>query len=466
MISTPTVSAYICGDVDNSGQTVDISDLIYLVTYMFQEGPAPIEMEAAYVNGQGQIDISNLIYLVTYMFQGGPGLVCGSSESLSYPIVQTGLVLFYDDTDEITAPTAGQPFYGQDATHQAGAPLSYFDNGDGTISDLSTGLMWVKNPGDKLVYDHAVLGADTCSLAGYNDWRLPTIKELYSLIIFSGLDPSGYTGSSSSLRPFVDTTYFDFEYGDESSGERIIDAQFWSSTEYVGTTMNGDATTFGVNFADGRIKGYPAEPIGPPGNQRTMTSFVRFVRGNLSYGTNDFSDNGDGTVTDSATGLMWTQSDDGTGLVWEDALSYAEGLDFASYDDWRLPTAKELQSILDYSRSPATSGTAAIDPIFSVTAITVEEGTSDFPFYWSSSTHANMGVEPGAWGAYLAFGTAFGFMESPPGSGQIVLQDVHGAGAQRSDPKVGNPADWPEGHGPQGDVIRIYNFVRCVRDAN
>lgn len=41
--------------------------------------------------------------------------------------------------------------------------------------------------------------------------------------------------------------------------------------------------------------------------------------------------------------------------------------------------------------------------------------------------------------------------------------DVHGAGAQRSDPKAGDPAMFPHGRGPQGDVIRIYNFVRCVR---
>jgi len=41
---------------------------------------------------------------------------------------------------------------------------------------------------------------------------------------------------------------------------------------------------------------------------------------------------------------------------------------------------------------------------------------------------------------------------------------VHGAGAQRSDPKMGDPADFPSGHGPQGDAIRIYNFVRLVRN--
>ena len=41
--------------------------------------------------------------------------------------------------------------------------------------------------------------------------------------------------------------------------------------------------------------------------------------------------------------------------------------------------------------------------------------------------------------------------------------DVHGAGAQRSDLKTGNPEDYPYGRGPQGDAIRIYNYVRCVR---
>jgi len=56
-------------------------------------------------------------------------------------------------------------------------------------------------------------------------------------------------------------------------------------------------------------------------------------------------------------------------------------------------------------------------------------------------------------------------MQQPPNSGNYVLQDVHGAGAQRSDPKEGNPNDYPHGRGPQGDVIRIYNYVRCVRNA-
>lgn len=69
----------------------------------------------------------------------------------------------------------------------------------------------------------------------------------------------------------------------------------------------------------------------------------------------------------------------------------------------------------------------------------------------------------GSTAVYLAFGRASGWMQFPPGRGDYRLLDVHGAGAQRSDPKQGNPAAFPHGRGPQGDVIRIYNFVRCVR---
>ena len=62
----------------------------------------------------------------------------------------------------------------------------------------------------------------------------------------------------------------------------------------------------------------------------------------------------------------------------------------------------------------------------------------------------------GAHAVYIAFGQAFGTMNGR-------FMNVHGAGAQRSDPKSGDPADWAGGFGPQGDEIRIYNHVRCVR---
>lgn len=392
----------------------------------------------------------------------------GISPVNAYDIVDTGQEKFYDANDEITSPEDGDPFYGQDAHYDGNQP-SYTDNGDGTITDNVTGLMWQQSPDitgdgvidvdDKMTYYDAVAAADTFSLAGHDDWRLPTIKELYSLIMFSGIDPSG--PDPDNLVPFINTDYFDFAYGDESSGERLIDAQYATETLYVGTVFNGEQAIFGVNFADGRIKGYPTDP--PPGKAEAKLFYVLYVRENSDYGINEFVDNGDGTITDNATGLMWMQTDNGEGLIWEDALSYAENLEFAGYSDWRLPDAKELQSIVDYTRSPTTTGSAAIDSLFNCTEITVEDGSTNYPFYWSGTTHANISSTPGSHGAYVAFGQAFGWMEMPPNSGNYTFMDVHGAGAQRSDPKTGDPDDYPYGFGPQGDVIRIYNYVRCVR---
>ncbi len=105
-----------------------------------------------------------------------------------------------------------------------------------------------------------------------------------------------------------------------------------------------------------------------------------------------FVDNDDGTVTDTCTGLMWQKdtadvNDDGQidfpgdTLPWCDALSYCENLSFAGHDDWRLPNARELQSIVDYGRS-----NPAIDPVFGAL----------LEFYWSSTSYAETAND--AWG--------------------------------------------------------------------
>ena len=91
--------------------------------------------------------------------------------NLSYVVADTSQEGCYDDSQEITCPLPGEAFYGQDAQYQGNQP-SYQDNGDGTVTDLNTGLMWQKTPGDKVTYDDAVAGADDFSLAGYDDWRL------------------------------------------------------------------------------------------------------------------------------------------------------------------------------------------------------------------------------------------------------------------------------------------------------
>ena len=383
------------------------------------------------------------------------------SDGFTYKIVDTGQGKCYDDINQIVCPAQAGAYYGQDAQYQGNQPL-YADNGDGTVSDLVTGLMWAGSPdlngdslidvNDKLSYKEAVDKADSFNLGGYEDWRLPSIKELYSLINFNGLDPSGLEGIGvSELIPFIDSI-FEFGYGDTNAGERLIDAQFVTSTRYSSTTMGGNETMFGVNFADGRIKGYPIGEM--PGGRGEKTFYVLYVRGNPEYGINNFVDNLDGTISDTATGLTWMKADSGGVLDWESSLSYCEDLELGRYKDWRLPDAKELQSIVDYSRSPDATGSAAIDPLFATSEITNEAGEVDYPSYWSSTTHANN--RTGAYAAYVSFGRAMGYMTG-------TWMDVHGAGAQRSDPKSGDSSDYPTGHGPQGDAVRIENYARCVR---
>ena len=153
---------------------------------------------------------------------------------------------------------------------------------------------------------------------------------------------------------------------------------------------------------------------------------------------------------------MWMQDDSGKGMNWQEALSYGENKEFAGFSDWRLPNTKELQSIVDYTRSPKTTNSPAIDPIFNCTRITNEAGIDDYPFYWSNTTHAAM--TGGGVAAYISFGRGMGYMPEFGG-----WSDVHGAGCQRSDPKTGNASDFPQGRGPQGDAIRILNYVRLVR---
>ena len=365
----------------------------------------------------------------------------------SYPVVDTDQTWCFSDSQAISC---GEAYLGQDAQYEGLQP-AYQDNGDGTITDLNTGLMWIQDAGEKKYYADAMEELETYTFAGYDDWRLPTIKELYSLALFSGVDASMASSSDvEGLWPLIDEDYFVFLYGDETNSSRVIDAQWLSSTIYNSTVMGNQSCFFGFNFSDGRIKCYGLT-FSPTGGY-----FAQYVRGGDDYGVNDFEDNGDGTITDNATGLIWTQNDNGEGLQWGDALDYCEALSLGGSDDWRLPNIKELHSIVDYSRSPDITNSAAIDPLFNLTPITNEAGQADYGFYWSSTTLISYPDDVGA-ATYISFGRALGYMNKMDG-----WVDVHGAGAQRSDPKVDSGETYEYGLGPQGDAVRMYNYTFCV----
>jgi len=395
------------------------------------------------------------------------------ASSLKYPIVDTGQKTFFDDSEETSKPSSGDAFYGEDA-HFNGYQMNYTMSSDGkTVYDNITRLTWTSSidlnedgiidANDQLTWTAFNSYADQLNAqnyGGYNDWRAPTIKELYSLIYFEGTDPNVSSTSSEGLIPFIDTDYFEFNYGDIDAGDRIIDVQYWSTTEYVATTMQNLHTVFGVNFADGRIKGYGMLDS----DESRFDKYAAFVRGNTDYGINDFSANDDGTITDKATGLMWSQDDNGEGIDWENALAWVQQKNSETYlghDDWRLPNAKELQSIVDYTRSPETTNSPAIDPVFTTTSIINEAGEADYPFFWTGTTHKSF-HDSGERAAYISFGRGIGSLDEG-----ITAIDVHGAGCQRSDPKSGNEEDYPSlGNGPQGDSQRVFNYVRLVRNAD
>lgn len=389
-----------------------------------------------------------------------------------YNIVDTGQVICYDSTSGDPVACAGA---GYDAEYAGNQP-DYTLSDDGTmVTDNVTGLIWTQTPDtngdgvvnadDKMTLAEAEAYCSGLSYGGF-DWRLPTIKELYSLIMFTGTDPSGYTGSDTSvLTPFIDDSVFEPGFGDTNADERIIDGQYATATIYLSPlgTIFGANTMFGVNFIDGRIKGYPYDY--PENNPKTF--YVLAVAGNTGYGENNFVDNGDQTVSDSATGLMW-QKNDYHSSEFDDAIAYCEESTTGGWTDWRLPNVKELQSIVDYSRAPDATDSAAIDPVFNTTSITNEGGDLDWGYYWASTTHTRYG-NIGTSGTYLSFGRALGYFEDE-------LTDVHGAGAQRSNNKTDVAEAGAKAHdlgfgtfyykGPQGDILRTDNMARCVRDTD
>lgn len=93
-------------------------------------------------------------------------------------------------------------------------------------------------------------------------------------------------------------------------------------------------------------------------------------------------DNGDGTVSDTHTGLMWQQESVATTMDWEAALTYCETLALpvnSAYTDWHLPDTQELQSLVDYSGQNPTAINSNFFP-----------GTADYD-YWTSTTYNNYG---------------------------------------------------------------------------
>jgi formylglycine-generating enzyme required for sulfatase activity len=263
-------------------------------------------------------------------------------------------------------PDTGQqldytPTFGEDSDYLVNPP-SYAINGDGTVTDNVTGLMWQHVDGGEMTFDMAVIYCDSMTLGDHTDWRLPTGHELFGLV------------SLDRLNPALDTSSF------TKTG-----AEYWWS----GDRRVDDTTRIWVVNAGGGIGPHPMNETLSAGGSKLF--HVRAVRQANAASTVQvrFQDNGDSTVTDRTTGLMWQKFQSPTMMAWEDALRYGESLSMGGYSDWRVPNIKEIQSLNDASRS-----NPSVDQTFFPAVVTGK--------YWSSTTQFNASTR--AWYIDFAYG--------------------------------------------------------------
>ncbi|MBK1641105.1 hypothetical protein CKO12_04295 [Chromatium okenii] len=222
------------------------------------------------------------------------------------------------------------------------------------VRDNVTRLVWqVYNSNTGYTVNQAidyVENVNAAWLCGFNDWRLPEVKELSGIV--------DYYGNYSD--PTLDSDAF----------PNAPNSWFWTGSSY-----SGSADSFWyVYFSDGDVN------YGDP----NYSLYVRPVRGGRAIDT--FIDNGDGTVTQSYTGLMWAKCSAGqTGntcagaaseMVWSEALNAAYNSRLGGYSDWRLPNLKELQALVNETR---------IDPAIDTTAFP----NTPSAWFWSSSPYSS-----------------------------------------------------------------------------
>ena len=200
---------------------------------------------------------------------------------------------------------SGIDFYAKKSTAQyvravrGGPAPSFTDNGDFTVTDNNTLLMWGRHTvvPTTMTWSTAATWCDNLSLAGYNDWMMPTLTELQSIL-----------GAG---------TYFPLKQS----------FFYWTSTPYA----ENSNYAWGVNFDGSDASDFI---------DKTLSLYVRPVR--LARFTVD----GTGTVvTDGLTGRMWSNYPADDTMTWKEALAWCKNLSLGGHTDWRLPTIKELASV-------------------------------------------------------------------------------------------------------------------------
>jgi hypothetical protein len=221
-------------------------------------------------------------------------------------------------------PWAAWPMPNSPEDVAAGAPNppSYTDNGDGTVSDNVTGLMWQQSlSATTYAWADAVAYCPTLTLGGHTGWRLPSIIELISI------NDYGLSAPSLSTTTFPGTPENQY---------------FWSSTPLYGDTTHA----WYVESAVGNFSFLSQATAGIARCVRAATA-TPLASGHYVVSA--------GTVYDTATKLTWQQTASAATYAAADAQVYCAGLGATlGGTGWRLPTIKELATIIDFATTAPT----------------------------------------------------------------------------------------------------------------
>lgn len=221
-------------------------------------------------------------------------------------------------------PGPADAYYGQDGNYRIAVPSYMVTEDDSFVTDSVTGLLWERAKVDtRFVLEGAVQHCATLAarrVQGRNDWRLPSRRELVSILDL---------GHTAAL-PDAITSLHD---------------AYWSNT-----TLVGDPSSVWVINSRTGLTNFMV--VGEAVKARAVC-----VAGRMAGEPELIVD--EELVVDVSTGLVWQREPDRIGKSWRDALAYCETLELAGKDDWRLPSAKELQSLVDDRRSAPSIDTTA-----------------------------------------------------------------------------------------------------------
>jgi hypothetical protein len=155
------------------------------------------------VNASGTIDVSDAVYLLGWLFLGtDPPVAIPCPPRGGGRLPATGQISCYDESGG-TIPCDSVEFPGQDGFHRAGCETEprFVDNGDGTVTDRCTALVWQKDTADVdqngsigeedlLNWADALQYCDQLEFAHRDDWRLPNVRELFSIADFARFEPA------------------------------------------------------------------------------------------------------------------------------------------------------------------------------------------------------------------------------------------------------------------------------------